>query len=576
MEEPLGESPLSGDDPLERSGLELDQNLATLIQRAQEVLASQSRLRGLLRANRRIVGDLDIEVVLTRIAQAACELVEADFAALGVIGPEGQGLERFIHVGLDAGTAEAIGHLPEGKGLLGLLIDDPKPIRLRDLRDHPQSAGFPAHHPAMQAFIGVPVRVRGDVFGNLYLTRREGKEFSDDDEQLVTALAATAGIAIENARLFDDARRRQDWLSTSTEVTRRLLADATAEPLEVIAESVYQLAQADLVTVAQVGDDGEAIHVRVAVGASAPSVAGAIYPLKDTFTELVLETGAAMRLSDASDTRAHGSRRAFLADKVALGPAVVVPLMGGSGARGVLWVARMRHERPFTASDEDMLTTFANQASVAWELADARTANMRVELLEDRARIARDLHDHVIQRLFAAGLGLQALAMRAGDAADAIDAVVDDLDDVIKQIRNAIFQLRPTPGGMRGAILDVVGEVRSTLGFEPHVVFDGPVDSLTTADLLNDVTAVVREALSNVAKHADATAIDVLVEARGHQLRVLVSDNGRGLGEITRSSGLGNMQTRAESRSGELVLGVPAAGVGTSVEWRVPLPRSGW
>jgi signal transduction histidine kinase len=241
----------------------------------------------------------------------------------------------------------------------------------------------------------------------------------------------------------------------------------------------------------------------------------------------------------------------------------------------VLWVARTKHERPFSASDEEMLTTFANQASVAWELADARAARARVVLLEDRARIARDLHDHVIQRLFAAGLGLQALAMRAGDAGDAIEAVVDELDDVIKQIRSAIFQLRPTPGGMRGAILDVVGEVRSTLGFEPHVVFDGPVDNLATGDLLNDVTAVVREALSNVAKHAEATATDVVVEARAHQLRVLVNDNGRGLSEVTRSSGLSNMQARAESRSGELVVGVPADGVGTSVEWRVPLPRSG-
>ncbi|GAA1974683.1 two-component system sensor histidine kinase [Nocardioides panacihumi] len=558
---------------MDRPRLELDDDLVTLIQHAQEVLVSQDRLRGLLQASRRIVGDLDLDVVLNRIVSAARDLVDADFAALGVIGPEGTGLERFVHVGLDDETVTAIGHLPEGKGLLGLLIDDPRPIRLRDLREDPHAVGFPDHHPEMQAFIGVPIRAREEVFGNLYLTRREGKEFTDDDEAVVMSLAGTAGIAIENARLFEDGRRRQEWLATSTEVTRRLLAEPTGEPLELIADSVFRLSEADLVTVAQVTEAGDMTTVRVAVGAGADAVTGATYALENTFSELVLESGGPMRLADASDTHAHGTRRVFLADKVDLGPAIIVPLMGAAGPRGVLWAARRKHAHPFSPSDEDTIAAFANQASIAWELADARRAQQRVDLLEDRARIARDLHDHVIQRLFAAGLGLQALAMGAGDLAPKLEGVVDEIDDVIRQIRNSIFHLRPVEGGMRAAILDVVGEARSGLGFEPHVVFDGPIDNVSTPDLLNDVTAVLREALTNVAKHANATTADVRVDVRDHQLRVVVVDNGRGLGVVSRSSGMGNMRTRAESRDGTLVVEAATKGTGTSLQWRVPLSR---
>ena len=565
----------SAEDPLGGLRLELDESLAALIQRAQEMLESQSRLRGLLHANLDIVADLDLDVdrVLRRIVEAACKLVDADFGALGVISPDRKRLDRFVHVGLDDRTVTAIGHLPEGKGLLGTLIEDPRPIRLRDLREHSQSVGFPHHHPQMQAFLGAPIRTKNQVFGNLYLTRREGKEFTEDDEELVVALAATAGIAIENARQFDVARRRQDWLSTSTEVTRRLLTEPHQEPLQVIAESVFHLMDADLVTVAQRTESGDTVTVRVAVGTGAEVVAGATYPVEGTFSQLVLEQGRAMRIRDAADAPAHDGRTVYLATKVDIGPAMVLPLLGSSGARGVLWVARGRGRPPFDVSDEDMVATFANQASIAWELADARRAQQRVELLEDRARIARDLHDHVIQRLFGAGLGLQAVMPESGPAEDTIGRIVDELDDVIKQVRSTIFQLRPNKGGLRSAILDVVGEARSSLGFEPHVAFDGPIDNLSTQDLLNDVTAVVREGLTNVAKHAEATRTEVAVEVRGGELHVLISDNGRGMGTVTRASGLGNMRTRAEARSGALVVRAPSEGAGTSLEWRVPLPR---
>ena len=562
-----------GKDPLQGPSPELDDNLATLITAAQELFTAQSRLRGLLRASRQIIGDLDLDAVLARIVQAACELVEADYAALGVIGPDHHGLERFIHVGLDTESVTAIGHLPEGKGLLGLLIDEPRPVRLRDLRDHPRSVGFPEHHPPMLAFIGVPVRVRGESYGNLYLTRREDREFSADDEELVLALAATAGIAIENARLFEEASRRQRWLATSTDVTRRLLAEPDAEPLAMIAERVFRLARADLVAVAQVtGDDAESLTIRVAVGEQADAVRGATYPLANTYSQLVLETGKGLRISDTSSESQRG-RRVFLATRVNLGPAMVLPLAGQSGVRGVLWLARRKDEQLFTPADEDMVANFANHASIAWELADARRDRQQIELLEDRARIARDLHDHVIQRLFAAGLGLQSLAAIAGEVAPRLEEIVDDLDDVIKQVRSSIFQLRPASQGLRAAVLEVAGEARRSLGFEPHVVFDGLLDNLATPELVNDVTAVVREALTNVARHADASATDVRIEAGPSELRIVVSDNGQGIRQVSRASGLENMRARAEARAGTLVVAAPPEGGGTALEWRVPLPR---
>jgi signal transduction histidine kinase len=570
---PLVQGDFPGEDALAGPRLELDENLASLIQRAQEMLAAQSRLRGLLRATRSVVGDLDLDGVLTRIIEAACELVEADYGALGVVGADRRGLERFVHVGLDEATVQRIGHLPEGRGLLGLLIDEPAPIRLRDLREHACSVGFPAHHPLMQGFIGVPIRVRGEIFGNLYLTRREGKEFTEEDEELVLALAGTAGIAIENARRFEEAQRRQEWLATSTEVTRRLLADATEQPLEAIAESVFHLADADLVTVVVPSEDGEALTLPVAVGAEAANVARVTYPLEGTVSQHVLDTGRPVRLASARDTAAAGNRLVFLAGRVDLGPVLVLPLVGAGGVRGVLWVGRLTGGRPFTTADEEMVATFANQASIAWELADARRTQRRVDLLEDRARIARDLHDHVIQRLFAAGLTLQAVAPQASAAGATLETVIDELDDVIKQIRSAIFQLRPATSGLRAAVLDVVGEVRSSLGFEPHVVFDGPVDNVSTDDLLNDVTAVLREALTNVAKHAAATAAAVRVTAAGGDLTLLVSDNGRGIGEPRRSSGLANLRTRAQARAGTLVVAPAPDRSGTTLEWRVPVPR---
>jgi signal transduction histidine kinase len=553
--------------------LELDELLSQLIERAQDVKGAQSRLRGLLEANRTIVADLDLAAVLRRIVESAVELVQAQYGALGVISGEGVGLEEFIHVGLDPDTVAAIGHLPEGKGLLGLLIEQPAAIRLADLSQHARSVGFPENHPPMKSFLGVPVRVRDEVFGNLYLTRPDDRGFTAEDEELVQALAATAGIAIENARLFQESEHRQAWLAASTDVTQRLLAGDEGS-FDLIARSVQRLAEADLTTI--VVPDGEPAQLRV-VAADGPQAAPFVnsrYALAGTLSEWVIKTGNGVRLANAEDTDSVEGRTIYLADRVRIGPVMVLPLLGSHQVRGSLVVARSPHRRPFSRADEEMATTFATHASVALELADARRDQQRVLILEDRARIARDLHDHVVQQLFASGLMIQATAGHLTEERDAaaLQSVVDALDDAIRQIRNLIFQLRPPNSrGLRSDILDVVAEVRPVLRCNPRIDFDGPVDSVSREDVAVDVTAVVREALTNVGKHADAASVVVTVHATTSQLTVTVSDDGQGMGESDRRSGLDNMRRRAEERNGSMALAeIPDLG-GTTLVWSVPL-----
>jgi signal transduction histidine kinase len=563
-------------DPTDGPHLELDQLLTQLIDRAQDVRAAHNRLRGLLRANRAVIGDLALSTVLRHIVEAACELVNAPYGALGVIRPDGSGLEEFIHVGMDANAVAQIGHLPEGKGLLGALIDDPRPIRLRDIRDDPRSVGFPAHHPPMTGFLGVPIRVRDEVFGNLYLASLTKGDFSAEDEELVSALAATAGVAIENARLFEESKHRQEWLEASTDVTRQLLTVQGDDALRLVGQRVAQLSEADIVTVVLPTENKQELRVAVAVGADSDKVAGFSYPIGNTFTEEVLQTGKAAVIEDASDPRTHGDRTVMLSQALPVGPVMVLPLAGAEGVKGALVVGRNRGRRIFTGADVDMATNFAYQASVALELADGRRDAQRMELFEDRARIARDLHDHVIQQLFASGMTLQGAALASGDspAVELIERVVDNIDDAIKQIRTSIFQLRPHTmlgAGLRAGVLDVVAEVTPSLGHDPHVHFVGPVDAVSSEELATEVAAVVRESLTNVAKHAQADRTEVAVSVSGKVLTVTVEDNGVGLGATTRRSGLDNLRHRAESRSGTFQAETGEGGTGTRVTWQVPL-----
>ncbi len=549
---------------------ELERTIEELVERAQRVLATQGRLRSLLRASRAVVQQLDIETVLERIVEAAVELVDAEYGALGVIAPDGH-LERFIHIGMPESEVRLMAHLPEGHGLLGAVVEEGRPIRLDRIEGDPRSAGFPAHHPHMDGFLGVPVRVRDQVFGNLYLTNPRRGAFTQEDEELVTSLAATAGIAIENARLYDESRRRQRWSAALAEVTAALLsedAEESVDSLGVVADRVAALVDASLVCLVTPLEDGaELLRVGVARGEGAEQVLGRVFEPHGTIVGQAWELGRAV----ASET---GSP-ADLDWVPALGPVVGVPLTGFGQRLGVLALARPVGAPRFSDADLDMASEFASQASVAIELARARADSSQLQLVEDRSRIARDLHDRVIQRLFAAGLTLQGIAgtLRA-PAQERVLEQVDAIDTAISEIRTAVFALTtrgPARASLRHRVLDVVSELGEALPSPPRVTFSGPVDLLVRDGLAEDVVAVVRESLSNVARHARAQHCEVDV-AVDDAVVVTITDDGVGAHGSTRSSGTANLAVRARERGGTYEIGTGASGRGTRVRWSAPLP----
>ncbi len=526
-----------------------------------------ARLRELLRAQGDIIGALDLQVVLKRIITAACELVGAPYGALGVITPDGDGLEQFIHVGIDDATVSEIGRLPEGKGLLGALITDPRPIRLEDIGTDPRSVGFPEGHPPMRGFLGVPIRVRDQVFGALYLATLVPRGFNEEDEELMTALAATAGAAIENSRLFETGRRRQRWLQASTDLTVQMLTEPPEEVFTTIGRKVREMAGADAVTFVRPSADGDELVVEVAVGAGSQELIASAYPIENTLSKHVLETGRAV-VVDASRDALPIPGSIFLSSVVPVGPVMALPLVGAKSTRGVLFVGRLQGRLRFTEDEVEMATAFANHASIALELIETRRDQQRMLLLEDRARIARDLHDHVIQQLFAAGMGIQGLAAGLDDQrADQLEEVVGRVDEAIRQIRSSIFQLTPHQfgGHLRTAVMEVAAEVTPVLGFSPDVSFNGPVDILSDPALTGDVAAVVREGLTNIARHASASRAQVTVSGSADQMRVCVTDDGVGPGASGRRSGLANIRRRAEKRSGTLT--VEDCAPGTRITW---------
>lgn len=551
--------------------LELDQLIDQLVDRAEGVKRAQGRLRALLRAIETVTGELALEAVLRNVVEAACELAHARYGALGVIGPDG-GLEQFITVGMDEATVQRIGSPPQGKGLLGALISDPRPIRLPRMSDDPRSAGLPPNHPPMESFLGVPIRVRDEVYGNLYLTNSEHGEFSSEDEELVVALTLAAGTAISNARLFLESRLQQRWLEASLEIGGQLLAGSGDEPLRLVARRAMELADADIVGVALVTTDGTAFVVDQAFGARADELVGGRFPLAGSLTAQVLERGEPVLLRNASGGDVPIS---FFSSVVEPGPLMALPLRGASGTRGVLTLCRSRGRRAFTSRELAMAAGFAAHASVALELGDSRAAEQRLVVLEDRDRIAMDLHDHVIQELFAIGLGLENTAAQVGDEALArrIRQRVEDIDGTIRRIRTSIFELRGTAAGplesLRQRVLDVAADLTPALGFPPHLTFSGGLDVRMEGALVDDIVAAVRESLTNAARHAGARSVTVDVALDGDVLTVTVRDDGVGRGASERSSGLANLAVRAERWGGSFRLEPGAAGRGTTAVWRV-------
>lgn len=559
--------------------IDFDSLLREVLARVQGAVDEQDRLRHLLDAVVGVAADLSLEGVLTRIVSAASTLVAAKYVALGVLGdgPERR-LRTFVHHGMDADLVARIGELPTGDGLLGLLLDDPHPRRLHDLGAHPESCGFPEHHPPMRSFLGVPVRVREQVFGSLYLTEKvDGTDFTEHDERVVVALAAAAGVAIENARLYEEQARRQAWLSATAEIIALLVRDSSHEhALQVVADRARTVSGADVawVVAGAVPDD---LRLVVVSGAPVDLPAMQALAMRESLASIVVRTGRPTSVEDLT-TSPHAVNPSSLPGWPTLGPALVVPLGSGGRVEGALSLAWTSANRDgLHLVDPALPAAFAEQAALALHLARSRDDRERLALYEDRDRIGRDLHDLVIQRLFAVGLGLQSSVnlIPEGEISARVQQAIDDLDDTIRDIRRTIFALGSfeTSADVQGEIENLVARAGSAMKLRPRLRLEGPIRTLVGPDLAPDVLAVLSEALTNVARHADASSVDVWVAVCADLLEVRVSDDGRGMGPGILASGLDNMRARAEKRGGTLEVDT-ADGTGTRVTWSVPLEQA--
>ncbi|MEU4822097.1 GAF domain-containing sensor histidine kinase [Actinomadura citrea] len=552
--------------------LQLDDLLSELQSRLEAARSTRDRVHALLEAVVSIGSELDLESVLRRITEAATTLVDARYGALGVIGEEGEHLVQFVTVGVSDEEIEAIGHWPHGHGILGLLIREPRSLRLPDLGHHTASSGFPSNHPPMRTFLGVPIRVRDEVFGNLYLTEKAGGgQFEEEDEVVVIALATAAGVAIENARLYQETRRRERWLEASAEISTALLSGTDPHEVTIlVAQRAQEIAEADLATVALVDEGSRQFVVEAARGEGADHVEGLRVPLEHSVAGPVYTDGTSLRLVDGE----KATREANLPTRMPIGPLLVVPLGLGSSARGVLSVVNPPGGALFSEGTQRLLEAFAGQAAVALELAERRRDAERLVLLEDRDRIAKDLHDTVIQRLFATAMGLMAAIKitQKREVAVRVQRAVDDLDDTIRQIRSSIFALQgpeTDETSLRSRVHALADRAAEHLGFAPSVRLDGLLDTSVDEEIGEQLLAVVREALSNVARHAHATETSLNIDV-GDDVTVRVQDNGVGITEGGRRSGLRNMEARAEDLGGTCTAGRRPEG-GTVLVWRVPL-----
>ena len=531
--------------------------------------------RRLLDAVVGVASDLSLPDVLRRIVDSATRLAGARYGALGVLDEGGGELAEFIVTGLDTAAQRRIGSHPTGKGVLGLLIAQPEAVRLPDIRLHPKSYGFPPNHPPMHSFLGVPVRVSGAVFGNLYLAEKvDAPEFTDGDEQVVVALAAAAGVAVEKARLYRDSRRRERWLEAANAITPALLAErGPDEVLDRIARQARAVVDGELAVVALPAGDGEAWVVRAANGDDAHrTTRGRIDGTHPAVAEALKRSEALCHADPAVASALVG----------ASAPAtLVVPVALGSDPLALLVVVG---RGPFHDVDRPAASAFGNQAALALEVARAQDDQRRLTLYEERDRIARDLHDSVMQRLFGTGLRMQGLRELVSQPTveRQLGEFVDDLDTTIRDIRRTIFDLRDTPEpgpvSLRAQLLQTVRDAARSLHVDPRVTFTGPLDTAVPDEVRDDVLATLREALSNAARHAEAGQVHVEATVSephpgGDRLLELnVRDDGQGIRPGSRAGGgLANMGDRAARWGGRCTVEPDPEG-GTHVRWSVPLP----
>lgn len=560
------------------SQLRLRELLAEVQDRITQIVDVRDRMDRLMEAMLVVTAGLDLDNTLRTIVHTAIELVDAGYGALGVRETDktSNQLAEFVYEGIDDRTRVLIGDLPRGHGVLGVLIADPKPIRLSNLSDHPSSVGFPANHPPMHTFLGVPVQVRGEVFGNLYLTEKAGGlEFTEDDEVVLQALAAAAGIAIENARLYEQSRVRQLWLEAIRDVATELLAGSPSKDvLELVAERGRALTNS-VCTFLALPDDADVPYEEItelvvvaAAGADASVLVGRSVPLSDSPVAQAFRSGKPV----TSYVPEPDPIFAGIAD---LGPVLTLPLRANGIITGVLTTVLSPVDTARSPVDLALMTTYADQAAVALQLADTQRRMRELDVYADRDRIARGLHDHVIQRLFAVGLSLQGTMqrVRTPEVRTRLDETIDDIQAIVQDIRYSIFDLQSNTttdsSQYRKRLHHIITEMTAESGLRTTVRLSGPVTVLEPP-LSGHVEAVLREAVSNVVRHAGASTVAVELVVRD-EVSIEVADDGAGLApEVTRRSGLANLAARAEEAGG--VFAVTAREPrGTVLRWSAPL-----
>src|SRR5487761_292115 len=481
----------------------------------------------LLEVGLTLVSELSLPIVLQRIVDLAAQVTDARYGALGVIG-EGGELVEFITTGLSAKHRRAIRSLPRGKVILGLLINEPRSIRIAKIENHPKSVGFPAHHPSMSSFLGAPVQAMGKVFGNIYLTeKRSAAQFSEEDEESLVVLATQAGVAIANATLYAESHQRERWLDALRAITNDILAGSDADSLLAsIAEHARDLAGADSASILTAGSSPGQLVVAAAVGRYAAQVLGQSVPAAKSVSGGVMESGRPLVTDDAAAHR-HAYQPIIRLGRV--GPAIFMPLSVRGQATGTLMVANVTGGRQFDQGTVQLVETFAGQAAVAIQYARAQTDLRRLGLMEERERIAKELHDGIIQSLFAVGMNLQSTALLSSspDTAARVESAVGELDRVIRDLRNYIFGLRP--GILADRQLD---QALQTLGEEiqarTNALVEVEVDAALSAALSSqshEIVQLTREALSNITRHARARRATVRLSRRGVKAVLSIEDD---------------------------------------------------
>ncbi len=544
-------------------------------QQLDELLAARDQMERLLHVIVEIGSDLDLDAMLRRIVRAAKDLTRAPYGALAVRDSDG-GLISFIHDGIDSDATRLIGHLPVGKGVLSLSLLDTPALRLDDLTRHPASVGFPEHHPPMRGFIGVPITIHGTVFGNLYLTHDEpGRVFSESDEVAARALAMAAAVAIDNAQLFERERMSVKWMEASREIMTALLSNAKSglTPLQLIADRACALTEAEQAIVLVPVDDDlpfdeiDTLVISAAVGLNAAEVIGQRIPV-DAST-----TGAVFRSGDPLITESLSYPIHAFTD-VGQRSAILMPLGTDDEVAGVIAIARSADRAPFDDSYLELVRDFATHAALALMVASGREHARQLTLVGERERIAHDLHDHVIQRLFAAGMDLQGTVVRARspEIVERLNRTLDDLQTIIEEIRTTIFQLKSPAehdSGFRNRIQRVVADLTENRDIITTVRMHGPTTTVG-GELAEHAEAVTAEAVSNAVRHSGASRLTVEVDV-ADMLTLDITDNGNGIpADNHRRSGLTNMQYRAQQVGGRCEISNQAVG-GTRVHWAAPL-----